>query len=364
MRMNLPKSLTRRSLWRRKLAPYLPLGRWMAIVVLAAIAVGTVVVFGRPVVNKIRTWLGKPLTTLTILYDPLQVLKETGGRTNILLLGRGGSAHEAADLTDTILLISIRHRDRRVSLISIPRDIWIDSMKAKINSAYYFGEQKAPGGGLVLARDGVFQVTDMPIHYTILVDFIGFMQAIDLVGGVEVEVGRAFIDEKYPLELADGSKPAAGQPIYETVRFEAGKQLLDGTTALKYVRSRYSSDPEEGTDFARSRRQQQVFLALAKKLKERETVLSLQRIRQLKGIFSEYTKTDIADDEAMALGRLGMGIDAGAIENISLDSASGDVTGLLVNPPVAQYGQWVLVPRSGNWQEVHQYLVDKLAAHE
>ena len=100
-----------------------------------------------PLVSAAGNYLFKPLSTLSILKDPTSALKSNDGRTNILILGRGGASHEAPDLTDTMILLSIRLKDKQVSSISIPRDIWINSMKAKINSAYYYGEKKQQGAG-------------------------------------------------------------------------------------------------------------------------------------------------------------------------------------------------------------------------
>ena len=112
---------------------------------------------------------------LGLVYDfitlPSGKIKVIGNRTNILILGKGGASHEAPDLTDTMIVLSISLKNKQVTGISIPRDIWINSMKAKINSAYYYGEKKQSGGGLILARDAVFQVTGLPVHYAVLVDF-------------------------------------------------------------------------------------------------------------------------------------------------------------------------------------------------
>ena len=221
-------------------------------------------------------------------------------------------------MTDTMILLSIRLKDKQVSSISIPRDIWINSMKAKINSAYYYGEKKQQGGGLILARDAVFQVTGLPVHYAVLVDFEGFKKAIDLVGGVEVEVKRGFTDEKYPSQKLEdshlgGQASSSETPIYETVKFDAGWQHMDGDTALRFSRSRYSTDPEEGSDFARSKRQQQILMALASKMKQKETSLNVDRIKQLRQIFDDYTDTDLGDDEMLALGRIGIGINLSGI---------------------------------------------------
>ncbi len=344
---------------KRKLAPYRLPVFWASVVAVVAVAGIILVKIVFPLVSAAGNYLFKPLSTISILKDPGSALKSNDGRTNILILGRGGASHEAPDLTDTMILLSIRLKDKQVSSISIPRDIWINSMKAKINSAYYYGEKKQPGGGLILARDAVFQVTGLPIHYAVLVDFNGFKKAIDLVGGVEVEVKRGFTDEKYPVESQE-PRAKSQDPVYETVKFDAGRRHMDGDTALRFSRSRYSTDPEEGSDFARSKRQQQILVALASKIKQKETALNADRVKQLRQIFDDYTETDLGDDEMLALGRIGIGINLQGIGQIPLDEGTKEEPGLLANPPIAKYGQWVLEPRAGDWGQIHEYIAKML----
>lgn len=363
--MNLPKLSARFNFIKRKLAPYRLPVFWASVIAVVAVAGIVMVKIVFPLVSAAGNFLFKPLSTISILKDPGSALKSNDGRTNILILGRGGASHEAPDLTDTMILLSIRLKDKQVSSISIPRDIWINSMKAKINSAYYYGEKKQQGGGLILSRDAVFQVTGLPVHYAVMVDFEGFRKAIDLVGGVEVEVKKGFTDEKYPSQKLEdshlgGQAGPSEKEIYETVKFEAGWQHMDGDTALKFSRSRYSADPEEGSDFARGKRQQQILVALASKMKQKETALNAERVRQLRQIFDDYTKTDLGDDEMLALGRIGIGINLQGIGQIGLDEGTKEEPGLLMNPPTAKYGQWVLEPRSGDWSQIHEYITNLL----
>lgn len=350
------------SVFIRKLSPYRAVFSF-GIGLLALVIAGVFLVrLIAPVWSFVSGFIAKPFATLSILQDPTKALKSTDGRTNILILGRGGAEHDAPDLTDTMMIVSIRLSDRKTSIISIPRDLWIQSMRAKINSAYYYGEQKQADGGITFAKDAVFQVTDLPIQYVVVVDFSGFEKAIDLVGGVDINVQRSFTDEKYPVETVLGEKPTptSKEPIYRTVHFDAGLQHMDAETALVYSRSRYSTDPEEGSDFARSKRQQQVLLSLLSKMKQKETVLNTARIKELRSLFEQYIKTDVTDDELLALGRIGMNMDLAAIQRIGLDMASDDTGNLLVSPPTSKYGQWVLESRIGKWTEIQTYISNEL----
>lgn len=353
---------------RRRFAVYLPFARWGGIAIAAISVIFLLIKVIFPAVSSLAVFIGKSFNTLSIFQNPEKSLKSIDGRTNILILGKGGDTHEAPGLTDSIMILSIRHSDRTISVISVPRDVWISSMKAKINSAYYYGEQKQQdGGGFILARDAVFQVTDLPIQYTVLIDFAGFKRAIDLVGGVDIQVDYSFTDEKYPVEDERGGKPTPKPSttplesgIYERVHFEQGSQQMDGTTALKFARSRNSTDSSEGTDFARSKRQQKVFIAFAQKMKQKETAFNLDRLKELRGIFDQYTMTDLLDQELLALGKIGLGIDPSTIRRIGLDEGTKESPGILVNPPVAKFGQWVLESRAKDWSDVHAYIEEQL----
>ena len=281
-------------------------------------------------------------------------LRQSDGRVNILLLGAGGADHIGFDLTDSLIFGSINLESGETLLISIPRDIWVDSMRAKINTAYHYGEEKKAGGGLTLAKAAAAEVVGQQIHYSILLDFDGFVQAVDLVGGLEIEVERAFDDFKYPVSGKEDIEPE--EERYEHLRFDSGWQHLDGDLALKYVRSRYAEN-EEGTDFARSRRQQKALLAFKDKIFSSQTFLNPRKIKELVNIFGDSVKTDIQESEFSEFLELVLKIKESKVETVALDAE------LLATPPKSQYeGQWVLVPKDGSWDEIHQYIEQLLAS--
>lgn len=290
--------------------------------------------------------------TKGIINSPKSVLSVTSDRTNIALLGVGGEGHEGGELTDSILIASIYHPTNQVSLISIPRDVWVQELKSKINAIYYYGEQIVPGGGLARTKEALTLVTGLPIHYSLLIDFSGFIKAIDAVGGLTLDVERTFDDYKYPIPGKENVEPESDR--YEHVHFEAGKTTMDGVTALKYVRSRHALG-EEGTDFARSSRQQKVIRAFLSQLISKRTVFNPERINTLKSTISDSLKTDISDSAIPAFTKIGLGINFDSIKTISIESE-------LVHPnELARYGgQWVLLPIK-SWEEVHSYVQENLA---
>src|SRR5205814_7952897 len=104
----------------------------------------------------------------------IQLKETTENRVNVLLLGIGGGTHEGPDLTDTIIFVSIDPNTKKITMVTIPRDLWVPELRAKINTAYTFGEEKQKGGGLVLTKATIGKVLNQQPDYAIKIDFSGF----------------------------------------------------------------------------------------------------------------------------------------------------------------------------------------------
>mgnify|MGYP001591355560 FL=1 len=269
-------------------------------------------------------------------------------RTNFLILGVGGGTHEGADLTDSMAVVSIQADPPDVATITIPRDLWIASLRAKINTMYHYGEEKQPGGGFVLTKSTVSEVLGIPIHFAALIDFSGFEKVIDLIGGVEVVVEKGFIDQKYP--IAGKENDDCIMCRYETIKFEKGRQIMDGKTALKFIRSRYS-ESDEGSDFARSKRQEQVIKAIREKI-----IQNPLKIIDLQKLAKEIIKTDVSPDLYPAIIKLGL-----AVYKTSMRSTG--ITQLYTPPISPKYDlQWVLMPVGDDFSKISSYIKDFLGA--
>jgi LCP family protein required for cell wall assembly len=307
-----------------------------------------------------------PKMAFSLLSADTASLDVYNNRVNLLILGIGGKGHEELDLTDTIIFASIDRTTADAAMFSVPRDIWLDSLKTKINATYHYGEEKAAGGGFVLMKDAVYQILNQPIHYAILIDFEGFVQIIDLLGGVKIKVDRSFDDYKYPIP-GKGRDECGGDPEYkcryEHLHFESGEQEMNGETALKFVRSR-NAEGEEGTDFARSKRQQKVILAVAKKLFSYQVLLSPTKIMELKKTFGDHVKFDNQFNEEQITAFLSLFLrfkkNKNEIRTISLDAGDEDSPGFLYNPAIHESNQWVLIPRAEDWSEVQKYVEEKI----
>ncbi len=316
-----------------------------------------------------------------IIFHPGASLKQENGRTNVLLLGIGGGNHDGPNLTDTIILASINWQKDTVTLISIPRDLWVPSIPQavkKINEAYNLG-------GLSTGEKVVEEVTGQPVDYGIRLDFQGFVKGIDQIGGVDVNVARNLDDYHYPisgeednvcehtqedLQAFVATSPAELEQWdffpcrYKHLHFDAGQQHMDGETALEFARSRHGAGVE-GSDFARSARQQLVIEAVRGKLIS-SALLSPGKVIGLYDIIKSSIDTDITDtDLGLFLDRLSA-LKSAKIVSVVLDL--GDYTtgraGLLTLAPILpEYDNLsVEVPRKGNgdFTEIQKFITCEL----
>src|SRR3990167_298678 len=239
-------------------------------------------------------------------FNSSDIKGQSDGRTNILLLGMGGKNHPGGLLSDTMIVVSINYADKKVGMISIPRDLWVPIpgfSHAKINQAYSDGEnnKKTTGGGGVLASRTVENVLGIPIHYYVSLDFEAFKKMVDTVGGIDVYVEKAINDPYYP---------AADMIRYDPFSISAGEHHLDGATALKYARSR-----ETTSDFDRSRRQMQVMMAVREKVTTLGILANPQKITELINILGDHIRTNMQVSEIKALWEVGKTLDTVNIIN-------------------------------------------------
>lgn len=302
------------------------------------------------------TWVLRPLyINLSHINQSLNIqLQQSQDRTNFLLLGIGGGGHEGSDLTDTMILVSVNQTTGDVAMISIPRDIWVPSMRAKVNTAYYYGEEKQLGGGFVLVKSAVSEIVELPIHYAGLINFANFEKFIDSVGGVDINVQTAFDDYEYPISGRENDL-CNGDPLtkcrFEHLHFDQGIQHMSGNIALKYVRSRHAIG-DEGTDFARSARQENLIQAIKIKLVSKEVLANPAKIKSIYTSLTKSFTSDFNSDFYPAFLKLGLKAGKSKIRTLAISED------LLSNPPIsARYDfQWVLVPKDGSFGNLSSYI--------
>lgn len=252
--------------------------------------------------------------------DPdVDSLKTEGdGRVNFLLLGKGGPEQtDGPDLTDTIIVASLDPCNKDAGLLSIPRDLAVkmeSGETTKINSVYAltkYAEQDrgksdddAEKAGIQAIEDTVENVVGIKIDRYVMLDFTAFEQAIDAVGGIQIDVKKP-VSEKMRLK---------GKPY--TLDVDTGVQQFDGLRALAYSRSRYTS---ERGDFDRSERQREIIVALREKVFSAGTYSNPVKISQLIDAFGGRVRTNMGGtDEIKRFYDIGQEVGGSKIASVSL----------------------------------------------
>ena len=222
------------------------------------------------------------------------MIRDAHGNVNILLVWIGGENHDGWMLTDAIIIAAWNPELRSISMISIPRDTYVDipehNIRWRINqvfsTAYYRNDRNLKTAAEMLARE-VEEMTGIDAPYYAVVDFNGFKTVIDTIGWIDIYVPERVYDTAYPNDA---------NRWYTTFHIERGQQRIDGDTALKYARSRHSS-----SDFARSARQQIIIEATIKEILRKENI---QNVSTIKKLYDEYTKmvtTNIGNQEIIGM---------------------------------------------------------------
>lgn len=188
--------------------------------------------------------------------------------------------------TDSVILVNVDPAKRDVTLLSIPRDVFIYVPaygEQRINTINVLGEQEAEGAGPALVKASIKESFGITIEHYVRLDFQGFVALVDAVGGVDIDVPKLIIDYAYP--TADNGTM--------TVRFEPGVQHMNGERALQYARTRHQDD-----DYQRAARQQQVINAVVRKLSNPRYIARWPDAWQ---VFQEYTDTDMSTWDMLRL---------------------------------------------------------------
>ena len=273
-----------------------------------------------------------PTADLTVLYPtaapPPAVVYEGPDVVTFLLIGsdkRPGSSFR----TDTMVIAILRPRDRQVSLISIPRDLWVyipDWEMQRINTAYQHGNLSGyPGGGPQLLKDTIEYNLGVHIDHTAMVEFDGFRQIVDTLGGIDVPIACAYTDWR----LIDPTYDPNNESNWYLYTTPTGVIHMNGDLALWYARSRSKSN-----DFDRGRRQQEVLRAIFGRAVRTDV---LTKIPQLYTDFNTLVETD-----------LGLG-DILSLASLAPQFTNANIRSYYIRPPIVSSwitpgGAYVLLP--------------------
>lgn len=294
------------------------------------------------------------------LIPPSQPSPASSGIYNILLMGTGDVGHPGGGLTDSINVLRLDTTQKKATLIFLPRDLWVTmsdgSSKIKINEAYF-------KGGFDEAKKVASSITNLPIQYAIAVDFNGFTQIIDALGGVEITITKAFDDYFYPIkgrelelcgmsneEIARVNQTLSGFELekqftcrYEHLHFDTGTTKVNGATALKFTRSRHSA--QDGSDYARGARQQIVLAGIKNKL------ISLEALKSVDKWFNKFiklVKTDLDLEVTKAIAGYIINPESYQVSNVVPSESN------VLKQGKSSSGQFILLPIAGdnNWSEL------------
>jgi LCP family protein required for cell wall assembly len=231
---------------------------------------------------------------------------------NILLLGTDARPSDTEPTrTDAIVLVRIARDSGRVSMLSIPRDLWVEYAiggEGRINAAYAVGEKRLPnGGGAAVAKATVSDLIGVDVDHFVLINFQGFETLIDQLGGISVDVPEAIYDPAYPTD------------DYGTieVRFRAGQQLFNGERALIYARTRHAD-----SDFGRNQRQQLVLMAIFERIRERGLLQQLTSLDDYTGALRGYVQTDLTRGRMLEIAGFARDIGTDDILRYAIDSSA------------------------------------------
>ena len=280
--------------------------------------------------------------------QPSALRGEGDGRINVMLLGIGGAGHQAGNLADSIIVASIDPFAKEAAMLSIPRDMYVDIpgyYSSRVNAAHSIGEddESASGGGIALTRKTLEETLGITIHYYIRVDFQGFEEAIDTIGGVTVDLEEAVYDPNFDWEFG-----------VNALNLPAGENTLDGQTALLLARARGASGIGLGVergDFGRGDRQRAILLAAKDKVLSAGTYSNPLRISELIRTAGDHVRTDIQIGEMLRMYEIVNEIPSDKIVSFGLDNGPDNYLG-----SANIGGASVLTPKSGNYDEIKLFV--------
>lgn len=287
---------------------------------------------------------------------------EDRGRVNILLAGNSADdvGHNGGELTDSIMLVSIDTRNNTAFMLSVPRDLWVDIPDAghqKINAAYVIGQEEGfnesdyPKGGMGLLEKIIEEDFGLPIDYYALVNYNAMRDAVNAVGGVNVN-----IKSNDPRGLYDPNIDYTnGGPL---VKLSNGTHKLNGQQALNLARARgdaYNAYGFDAADFDRTKNQRELLVALKNKAVSAGTLANPAKITSLSDAFGSNVKTDFKPSEIRRLYEITKPISGKNIQSLSLNDADGKE--LLASYRTAD-GASALIPSAGidDFSEIQAFI--------
>ncbi len=275
-------------------------------------------------------------------------LKNENGRVNVLVAGNSAddAGHNGATLTDSIMVLSIDTKKKTAMMLSVPRDMWVTIPRqghSKINAAYTYG-------GMSTLKDVIEANLDLPIHYTALVNYSAFKDAVDAIGGITIT-----IKSDNPKGIYDSSLDWTSRTCCALAKYPNGPAMLNGQQALNLARARGEGYGSYGfnADFTRTENQRLMLLGIRDKALKSSTLSNPLKISNLVSAVGKNVTTDLELKEIQTLYSYVKEIDATKIDSYNINTLKGEKETMLANY-TSPDGQSALIPAAGvdNYDEI------------
>ncbi len=290
-------------------------------------------------------------------------------------------------MADTIMVASIEPKENKVALISIPRDLYVDNPvwgnKTKINAVYAAGEENGKKQGIEEMEKVVGDIAGIPIHYTVSINFKGFTDLVDALGGITIHLSEPFSEPQqfHESQVCDSyvytvpTKPPQYQYKYHTrtdgtrvivkayplcynsneecggnFSLPAGDNQLNGAKALCYARSRYTS-----SDFERAKRQQIVIQQIKERALSIGTLADFGKVNAIMNALGDNVRTDMEPWEMEHLFSIYQKISNPQLYQRVLENSN---EGLLYTPPETPEAGYILLPQGDNYDKIRSLFRD------
>lgn len=268
-------------------------------------------------------------------------LNNENGRVNVLVAGNSvdDTGHNGASLTDSIMVLSIDTRKKTALMLSVPRDMWVPISgqgHSKINAAYTYD-------GMDSLKDVIETNLDIPVHYTALVNYSAFKDAVDAVGGITIT-----IKSDDPRGIYDSSLDWTSRTCCALAKYPNGKVTLNGKQALNLARARGEGYGSYGfnADFTRTEHQRLMLLGIREKALKSSTLSNPLKISNLVSAIGQNVTTDLELKEIQTLYSYAKEIDVAKIDSYNINTLKGDDEMMLSNY-TSPDGQSALIPAAG-----------------
>ena len=276
-------------------------------------------------------------------------LNNENGRVNVLVAGNSAddAGHNGAQLTDSIMLLSIDTKNKTGMMLSIPRDLWVSIPReghSKINAAYTYG-------GMETLSSVVEDTLGLPVHYNALVNYSAFKDLVDAVGGISVT-----IDSSDPRGIYDSSLDWTSRRCCAIAKYPNGTVKLDGRQALNLARARGEGAGSYGfplADFTRTEHQRMMLMAIREKAMSSSTLSNPVKISNLANAIGENVTTNLKADEISTLYSYVKDVPVDKIDSYNINTLKGEGTTMLANYTTPN-GQSALIPAAGvdNFEDI------------